>query len=706
MKEGIVKLKEAFPGDQVMEDRLEIAAYVEDASLIHGEASLVILAEGPEDIRRIISICRRHKLSFAARGRATGYTGGCVPEGNDVVISLERWRGIEHFDCLQQTIIAAPGTTIGEINAAARTAGLFFPPDPVSMEHCSIGGAFAENSSGPRCLRFGPTHQFIRNAEFFLPNGEIVMLQKDNNGTWDPFFHVLIGAEGTLGLVGRVTCELVALPKHVCLLRLEFNDAGLIPELQNRLYASHLDFSAMELITPAFSPGSGLKGRYFLYLETFCHDLETVEQDSAAIRELVRGLPIDIKPNAGDLYVRRGEGYRESRALIQDSLEHHPVAQLIDGVVPREHLGETVTALFDIAKQYRCPMLHTFHFGDGNIHPTFFHPPDSSVTERKHAILEEVTSLCLNFNGCIAGEHGIGLEKKEFMANAHSRWELDVYRNIKQRFDPLNLANPGKLVPEAETVKPVNKKKRDHPLYNVQQPVNIDALQTVAVIDPGIGCRELAERLAGEDFFFAFEGFGPKETETVETLMFKPAFNLFALRYGELRDQLTGVTYRQENGEHIKCGGYVVKNVSGYSIYRLSPGYQSGVRVSALCLRIFKPLISKPFEVSFKTWDRDWVQVLCRLSPDYYCWVRYENGTFVAVIRSELTYRKLSAELAKSIPDFSCTTVDSSSPVQRRGIDRDIEMCSAEDFVRAGQLLASGELDIYCPQMNRGFKIG
>jgi FAD/FMN-containing dehydrogenase len=706
MKKGIVKLKEAFPGEQVMEDPLEMAAYVEDASLIHGEASLVILAEGPEDIRRAISICRQHKLSFAARGRATGYTGGCVPGGKNVVISLERWRGIEHFDCLEQTITAAPGTTIGEINAAARTAGLFFPPDPVSMEHCSIGGAVAENSSGPRCLRFGPTHQFIRQVELFLANGDTAMVEKGGKGPWDPFFHVLIGAEGTFGLVGRVTCELVALPRHVCLLRLEFDDPGLIPLLQKRLYYSHMDFSAMELITPAFDPGSGLKGRYFLYLETFCHDLETVEKDSAAIRQLIRDLPIDIKPNAGDLYVRRGEGYRESRALIQDSLERHPVAQLIDGVVPREHLGNAVTALFDIAKRYQCPMLHTFHFGDGNIHPTFFHQPGSSVSGRKHAILEEVTSLCLNSNGCIAGEHGIGLEKREFMPKAHTRWELDVFRKIKARFDPLKLANPGKIVPEANTVKPVNHEKIDHPLFNVKNPVNIDALQMIAVIDTEVTWHELTARLTEKGFFFAFEGFGDYEMETVKNIMFKPAFNLFALRYGELRDQLTGVKYLGENSENIKCGGYVVKNVSGYSVYRLDSQYLPGARVSALCLRIFNPLISKPFEVSFKMWNQDWIKLLCRLSPDYYCWTRFRGGEFVTVLRSELIHRKLSAAVAKSVPDFSCTAVDSSSPRQRLGIKKDVEMRPVEDFTLAGQLLTSGQVDVYCPQMKRGFKFG
>jgi len=414
MKEKIHILRKIFPEDQVIYNQRNISAYATDASLIKGKTSLVVLIEGPEDVRKVLSFCHKYKMKFVARGRATGYTGGCVPLSNSIVVSFERWRQVENIDFLSQTITVAPGTTIGEINAVAQPAGLFFPPDPVSKDHCTIGGAVSENSSGPRCLRYGPTHQFIEKVEFFLPNGKKLNIKKYGKEYWDPYFFTLIGAEGTLGIIGRITCKLVRMSNYISLIRLEFNSPDIISILQEKLYDSKINFSAMEMITPTYSPILGIKGPYILYLESFCNNRKSLKTIIELIHKVLHNFPVHIKSEIGNLYLHRAEGYRKSRSLISNSLEKHPIAQLIDGVVCRRYLGNAVKDIFDIAKRYNCPLLHTFHFGDGNIHPTFFHSLNNNTANHKQLILQDITSLCLKYDGCIAGEHGIGLEKKVF----------------------------------------------------------------------------------------------------------------------------------------------------------------------------------------------------------------------------------------------------------------------------------------------------
>ena len=139
---------------------------------------IVILVFNQEDFNNAIEICTKNHLKFLVRGKATGYTGGCVPLENSVVISLENWKGIIKFNELEETAIFAPGTTISEINSFAEKYNLFFPPDPISKDHCSIGGAISENSSGPRCLRFGPLHCYIEEFQFYTSDGKEFILKK------------------------------------------------------------------------------------------------------------------------------------------------------------------------------------------------------------------------------------------------------------------------------------------------------------------------------------------------------------------------------------------------------------------------------------------------------------------------------------------------------------------------------------------------
>ena len=237
---------------KILDKQEDLIAYGSDASLLEAFPSVVITVFDQKDFDNAVKVCVDNKLKFLIRGKATGYTGGCVPQENCVVISNENWKGLIEFDEIKETAVFAPGTTITEINNFAEKYNMFFPPDPISKDHCSIGGAISENSSGPRCLRFGPLHCFIEEFQYYTVDGVEHIIKKESQDGLSDYFYSIIGSEGTLGAVGWIKVRLVKKPTETLLFCMTFNTSSIINELLSDCFKSGIPFSAMEMITPSY----------------------------------------------------------------------------------------------------------------------------------------------------------------------------------------------------------------------------------------------------------------------------------------------------------------------------------------------------------------------------------------------------------------------------------------------------------------------
>lgn len=559
-----------------IEDRV---AYSSDASLLESLPSVVIIVENQTDFDNAIKVCTENNLKFLIRGKATGYTGGCVPLDDTVVISVENWKGIIEFDEIKETAIFAPGTTIGEINEFAEKYNLFFPPDPISKNHCSLGGAISENSSGPRCLRFGPLHCFVEEFQFYSVNGLEHIVKKGCNDDISDFFYSIVGSEGTLGAVGWIKIRLVKKPKEVLLFSMEFNTSKIINTLLERCFVSGIPFSAMEMITPSYHTNIGRVGQYYLLLEYFSYSDRDKVEFYKKLNEYTRGLPVKVSMPTGVIYDVRGKAYQINRRLINDLIQKRPISLLVDGVVPRTSLENLVEEIYKISEENKIPMLDTFHFSDGNIHPTFFVENNSNGMKEKNKILELVMEKCVELGGSLAAEHGIGLEKVEYIAKKHSSYELERFYQIKDLFDPAHLLNCGKILPpNMPNSKAVNLK------FDTKEKIEIDKINMTVVVDADVTLFQLEKKCKEVGLNIGYLTFGVDENVTIIDEIRKQNTNLLVKRHGELIDSILGIMF-EEDGKIKIYGDRLVKNVSGYNIWRSIQVLEKNVK--KICLRVF-----------------------------------------------------------------------------------------------------------------------
>lgn len=565
--------------NKILDQKEDLIAYGSDASLLEGLPSAVILVYNEKDFKNAISICVENNFKFLIRGKATGYTGGCVPQENCVVISNENWKGIIEFDEVAETAIFAPGTTISEINEFGEKYNLFFPPDPISKDHCSLGGAISENSSGPRCLRFGPLHCFIEEFQFFTTDGKEHIIKKENQEGISDYFYTIIGSEGTLGAVGWIKVRLVKKPTETLLFCMTFDTSSIINELLSDCFKSGIPFSAMEMITPSYHTKKGRVGRYYLLLEYFSYSERDKKMFFDKLGEYTKNLPVEITTPKGSIYEVRGKAYQTNRQLLKDEIEQKPISLLVDGVVPRTSLQNLVEDIFDIAEQNKIPMLDTFHFSDGNVHPTFFFENNKQGDSEKHRVLGLMMEKCLKNNGSLAAEHGIGLEKINYIIKKHTNDEIREFYRLKDKFDKKHMVNPGKVLPKEM---PINDLKNTK--FDVSEDIVIDKINMNVIVDANVKIEELMEACNKQNLNIGYLTLNKVKGKSIIEVIRANYKNLLSKRHGELKDSILGIKFKENNTE-VVYGDKLVKNVSGYNICRSNEVLNKDI--DKIALRVF-----------------------------------------------------------------------------------------------------------------------
>ncbi|MFN3480426.1 MAG: FAD-binding oxidoreductase [Thermodesulfovibrionales bacterium] len=418
------------------------------------EPFAVLWPKTTEEVIRIMRYAHENNLTIVPRGAGTGMTGGSIPLRGCLVISLERMNSIIDFDKENMTALVEPGIINGRFQKEIEKEGLFYPPDPASMNFCTLGGNVAENAGGPRALKYGVTRDYVMGLEAVLPDGSLINTGvKTHKGVvgYD-LTRLLVGSEGTLAVITKIRLRLLPLPEDVITLLALFNDLQLAGRavssiISSRIIPRTLEFMDREAIKAAekFHPLGLPDDTEALLLIEIDGPVSTIRKEAEKVVDLLHKLGSDVK-------VAEDEDARdklwEARRSLSPALYHispHKINQ--DIVVPRNRIPDMIDGLGKISEKTGLKIVNFGHAGDGNIHVNIMVDKGNEEEYRKgQAALKDIFELTLSLGGTISGEHGIGITKIPYIKMEIKEKELSLMRGIKGVFDPKGILNPGKAI--------------------------------------------------------------------------------------------------------------------------------------------------------------------------------------------------------------------------------------------------------------------
>ena len=431
--------------------------YLRDATEargVVGRADAVVLPGSAAEVAAVVAWCYERDVPMTPRGGGTGYAGGAVPEGG-VVIALDRLRGVRSFEPLLWRAEVEAGVTTAQVRRRARENGVLYPPDPGAGEQSHIGGNVATNAGGPHAFKYGVTGAWVTGIEAVLAPGEIVrvggQVRKDVAG-YD-LRSLLVGSEGTLGIVTAVSLRFVpapeaALPVIACYDDVQAGCAAVQACLVSGIVPSaieYLDEDAVEIVRGAFPGPLPAATRFVVIAEAD----GTAAEAEAGQRELAEALgegAIEIRQATTRADIEALWRWREGVGLAADAALGGKVSE--DIAVPVDRLADAIAATRDIAQRHAVRSCSWGHAGDGNLHATFlFASDDDGARSRALAAAEELFAAAVDLNGTVSGEHGIGLAKAGQLRRQLAPRALELHAQLKAVFDPKGLLNPGKKAP-------------------------------------------------------------------------------------------------------------------------------------------------------------------------------------------------------------------------------------------------------------------
>jgi glycolate oxidase len=458
----LIKELAAIVGQEwVISDADELIVYECDGMTYLDKAlpDVVVLPDTADQVAAVVKVCDREGLAVVPRGAGTGLSGGALPLKGGVMIGLNRMNRILEIDLPNQRAVVEPGLVNIALTQAVRDRGYFFAPDPASQTASSIGGNVAENAGGPHCLKYGATTMHILGLELVLSSGEIVQVGgKTLDVPGYDLTGLFVGSEGTFGICTKVIARLVRQPEAVQTLLASFRGIEEASEVVSAIIAAGIIPSALELMD-----------RHIIraleeWLQIGYHEgagavlLIELDGPAAEIAAQARGIE-GICRTHGVLDLRNAKDDQE-RALLWKGRKGAAAAvgritheyYLQDGVVPRTKLPYVLREIEAIGRRYAFLIANVFHAGDGNLHPLIcFDSRREGELQRAIAAGAEIMKLCLSVGGSITGEHGIGMEKINFMPLMYSPDDLEAMRKVRNAFDRTQRCNPGKLLPTSKS---------------------------------------------------------------------------------------------------------------------------------------------------------------------------------------------------------------------------------------------------------------
>ena len=450
-----MNILEAFPRIKSSSRPEDLVCYGFDACGIEGTPSAIVWPETTEHVAQIMKFAHEHGVPVVPRGAGTGMSGGAVPLKDAVVLSMERMNRILEVDKANLTVLVEPGIINGKLQRQVEDLGLFYPPDPASMNFCTIGGNVAENAGGPRALKYGVTRDYVMGIEAVLPGGDIINLgvRTYKGVVGYDLARLLVGSEGTLAVATKIRLKLLPLPENVVTLLCLFADLEACGRAVSRIISAKiiprtLEFMDREAIKAVekFQPlGVPDSVEALLLIEVDGHP-EAIKKEAGKVADLCMHLGADVRMAEDDAARNR---LWECRRRVSPALYHLSPRKISeDIVVPRDRIPEMLMALRRLSKDRGIRIVNFGHAGDGNIHVNLMVDRSDEEEQRKaEALVREIFSLTLGLGGTISGEHGVGITKAPYIGMEIKEAELNLMKGIKRLFDPRNILNPGKIFP-------------------------------------------------------------------------------------------------------------------------------------------------------------------------------------------------------------------------------------------------------------------
>lgn len=421
---------------------------------------VVVRPRTTAEVAAVVKLCAQHHIPITPIGGRTGLSGGALSVHGGVGLALDRMDRIIAIDERNLQVTVEPGVITQVLHEAVAAKGLYYAPDPSSKGSCTIGGNLAENAGGPRAVKYGVTRDFVLNLEVVLPDGEVIWTGANTlkNSTGYDLTRLIVGSEGTLGIITQAVLRLVPLPKETRLMLVPFREAAKACEAVSAVFRAGVVPSALEFMerdaidwtlrhVPNIAVPVADDTQAHLLIEVDGQHTDTLVRDCETILQVMEA--------HGCQEVLFAETSAEKDALwrmrrqVPEAVKSNSIYKEEDTVVPRYELPRLLQGIKDIGARYGFKSVCYGHAGDGNLHVNIIKGDlsDEAWTNELPRAIREIFHLTVSLGGTLSGEHGIGLVQRPYMDIAFNAVQLDLMRGLKRLFDPLGILNPGKVLP-------------------------------------------------------------------------------------------------------------------------------------------------------------------------------------------------------------------------------------------------------------------
>ena len=457
MPDFLAALVRIVPADRVLTSAGALAPYETDGlTTFRARPRAVVLAETQHEVIDTVRLCHAAGVPFMARGSGTSLSGGAVPIDDGIVIALNRLNRIVRLDPVARVAVVEPGVVNLDVTVAAAADELYYAPDPSSQSICTIGGNVAFNSGGAHCFRHGMTANHVLGLRAVLPDGTVVELGGDSVDFMGPdLTGLFIGSEGLFGIALEITLRLVPRPETYQTVLAAYTTLQAAGDAVSRVIAEGLLPGAMEImdrlaiaaaeaaVDAGYPPGA--EAVLIVELEGEAPEVAVEFELLMGVIERSGATEVRVAVDAAD----RARIWKGRKCAFSAVGRISPDFIVQDGVVPRTRLGEALARIEELSRAHGIRVANVFHAGDGNLHPLIlFDGREAGALERAEALATDILRLCISLGGSITGEHGVGLEKRDYLPQMYGDEDVAFMRRLHGAMDPQQIANRGKMLGE------------------------------------------------------------------------------------------------------------------------------------------------------------------------------------------------------------------------------------------------------------------
>lgn len=630
----------------VLEDELSLALYAYDCSMSRTRPDGVVLVQQADQLSPVVRVLARHKIPFVPRAGATNHAGSCVALKGGVILNVTALNHILEINTREGYAVVEPGVITADLQDALAPLGYFYAPDPASTRACTIGGNLAQNASGARCMKYGGTLDHVLAADVVLADGMQVSLSRRNGGP--DLVGLLAGSEGTLGVFTKLTVQILPVAKHIQTFLVTFPSLQASVQTVSDL-AAHgiiprcveaMDRTATQAVEAFAKAGYPVQAQALLILELDGTPAQIKKQQSV-LTQICLAHQAQKFISAGT-EEEREKLWRGRRSAYAAMARLSPNVMVGDGTVPRSELPQTLARVQQILTENNLRASLLFHAGDGNFHPhILFDGRNKLQTLHATRALSQILKACVDAQGTLSGEHGVGVEKRALMSYQYDAETLSALQRIKCALDPKNLANPLKILPcrfaekaRAQAAIPaeiqalqtqVRTWKAQHTAFviagkNTQFKTTVRPLLSSATLNKIVEIDTANYTVTAQT--------GVELVTLARALKKAGVHSILPVQKGTLGGvfcagilpqfyaHVTGIEVLLKDGSYVRYGGKLTKNAAGYPLVRLWAGSQGSLGlVTQLTFKVFAsaPKAPKPGIFTPAPGNEIWARLICAL---------------------------------------------------------------------------------------------